>query len=200
MLRVFMLLVVALPAAWPRDAAVPPRGPLTLVVEYETAPAPESLTEMRKELSGILEKTGLQVEWKLRSEIKLGDSLNDLAVIRLRGNCRMEAMPVVFDERGPLAFAHTTDGEILPFTEVVCDRVRGLTRSAMFGGEHARGNQLLGRAMARVVAHELYHVVAGEHQHDKEGITRSSLSGRQLIADHLDFSDKAAGRMPAKSR
>ena len=198
MWRVLFITLVVLPALWPRDRVSSPKGPLTLVVEYETPPAEESLTEMRRELSGILEKTGLQIEWKLRSEIKLGDSLSDLAVIRLRGNCRMEAMPIVFDERGPLAFAHTADGEILPFTEVVCDRVRGLTRAAMFGGEHARGNQLLGRAMARVVAHELYHVVAGA-QHDAEGITRASLSGRQLIDDRLGFSEKAIGRLSAKS-
>lgn len=189
-----LLLLIAAGVAPGRDVRT-----VTLVVDYNTAPAAESLAEMQRELSGILEKTGLQVQWKLRSEIKLGDSLSDLAIIRLRGSCRMEAMPIVFDERGPMAFAHTSDGEILPFTEVVCDRLRGVTRAALFGGEHARANQLLGRAMARVVAHELYHVVAGP-RHDNEGITRATLSGRQLIAEHLDFSSKALSRLPAKSR
>lgn len=36
----------------------------------------------------------------------------------------MEPVPYRYDERGPLAFTHSVDGEILPFSEVACDKVR----------------------------------------------------------------------------
>ena len=176
----------------------PAPSSLTLVIEYETPPSPASIAEMRQELKFLLSETPVRVDWRLRSEISSGLEIADLAVIRFRGNCRMETMPVVFDERGPLAFTHTSDGEILPFSEVLCDRVRVLARSAMFGGDFARQDQLLGRALARVIAHELYHMVGQNHGHGKEGVARHSLTGSQLIADRFALQPRDAARMGRK--
>lgn len=202
MLRALTLSTLAALAAWSYDlpSSPTPRAPITLVLEYETTPAVESLAEMRREMDSILKGTGIRVDWKLRSEMKLGEDVADLALVRLRGNCRMEAMPVVFDERGPLAFAHTSDGEILPFTDVVCDRVRVLTKSAMTGADVSRANLLLGRALARVVAHELYHIVTGSQHHDDEGVTRHALSGKQLISGKLTFSRKTTALFTQQPR
>jgi hypothetical protein len=101
----------------------------------------------------------------------------------------MDSFPALLDERGPLAFTFTTDGRILPFGEVKCDRLRDSIKTAMSGADYKQGNQLLGRAMGRVLAHELYHMLAQSKGHAKGGVARESLSARQLIAEQLDFSD-----------
>lgn len=162
-------------------------GPLTLVVDYESPPAAASMAAMQKELDRLLQASPLRIDWKLRDDLRAGESVNDLAVVRFRGSCRMETMPIVFDERGPLAFTHTADGEILPFTEVFCDNVRTAARSAMWAGEVARGDELLGRAMARVVAHEVFHMLTKSHDHSEDGVFKKRLSGAQLIAERFDF-------------
>lgn len=162
-------------------------APLTLVVQYENQPPAESLVEMRRELNTLLQKSSIQVEWRLREEMKEGTEVSDLVLVKFRGNCRMQTEPVLLDERGPLAFTHTTDGEVLPFSEVLCDKVRVAARSAMHGGQIARGNTLMGRAMARVLAHEIYHIAGNTKGHTKEGVSKRSLTGAQLIADRIDF-------------
>jgi len=46
--------------------------------------------------------------------------------------------PVYLDERGPMAFTHTSDGEVLPFSEVLCDRVGVAAQSAMANPRRCR--------------------------------------------------------------
>ena len=96
-------------------------------------------------------------------------------------------MPLLYDERGPLAFTHSTDGEVLPFSMVSCDRVRHSVESAMWGGDRARADLLLGRALGRVLAHELVHIVAKSSKHGVKGVAKTALSGGQLIADRLEL-------------
>ncbi|HUP90599.1 MAG TPA: hypothetical protein VM100_14720 [Longimicrobiales bacterium] len=90
---------------------------------------------------------------------------------------------------GALAFAHSSDGRILPFIEVKCDRVRNHARAAFWGPDASRSEYLYGRALARVVAHELYHVLTGRKEHTPAGLTRKSLSGMELICDSCDSMD-----------
>jgi hypothetical protein len=58
----------------------------------------------------------------------------------------------------------------------------------MFGGDYARADLLVGRALGRVVAHELVHMLTKSGQHAREGVQKAALSGRQLIAASLPLS------------
>jgi hypothetical protein len=163
--------------------------PITLVIQSENPIDPRAFQEMQREMNRLMAKSERRVEFKDRQEIQPGVDLADLTVVRFRGNCRMAIEPVYLDERGPLAFAHTVDGEVLPFAEVLCDRVRKAARSAMHGGDFAKGQELMGRAMARVLAHELWHVKTNSTGHQKTGVARHALSGKQLIGEELEFED-----------
>ena len=59
----------------------------------------------------------------------------------------------------------------------------------MFGGDYAKGDVLVGRALGRVVAHELVHMLTKSETHAKEGVEKAALSGRQLIAASLPLSE-----------
>ncbi len=163
--------------------------PVTLVVQSENPIDPRAFEEMQREMNRLMSKTAQRVEFKERRDIQAGVDVADLTVVRFRGICRMAIEPVYLDERGPLAFAHVADGEVLPFAEVLCDRVRQAARSAMHGGDFAKGQELMGRAMARVLAHELWHVKTNSTSHQKTGVARHALSGKQLIGERLDFED-----------
>ena len=58
----------------------------------------------------------------------------------------------------------------------------------MSGLDYARGDLLIGRAMGRVVAHELVHTLAKSGQHGFEGVQKPALSGKQLIGASLPLS------------
>ena len=174
-------------------------NPITLVVSSERPLAPEAMKELQAEMANLLKQANRPVEWRTLGEMGLGVSVSDLVMVKFRGNCRMELSPMLLDERGPLAFTHTTDGEVLPFSEVSCDKVKVAARSAMHGGQVASGDMLLGRALARVLAHEIWHMTSNTGKHSKTGVAKSSLSGAQLIAEKIEFEDHDAHQLTRKT-
>jgi hypothetical protein len=49
--------------------------------------------------------------------------------------------------------------------------------------------------MARLLAHEFYHVLAQTGDHTQAGICKASFSRADLLADHFDFDDVALERL-----
>jgi hypothetical protein len=52
-----------------------------------------------------------------------------------------------------------------------------------------------GRALARVLSHELYHVLARTTGHAREGVAKPSLAGADLSSAYLAFAPEDADRM-----
>jgi len=196
--RFLLTLCFAAGVAWGFEGLPSLHAPITLVVDSEKPIAAEALRELQNELNHLLKPGGRSVEWKQLSEMKAGAEVSDLIVVRFRGSCRMETMPALLDERGPLALTHTADGDVLPFSEVLCDRVKAAARSAMHGGQVPDGNKLMGRAMARVLAHEVWHITANTQKHGKDGVAQRGLTGAQLISDKFEFNEADAAAFTRK--
>lgn len=160
---------------------------ITILLQFENKHSDQSVEEMKREMSAIMKDTGLALDFRSLKDFNPNEAVTDLVVVKFSGTCQMDTMPLLFDERGPLAFTHSTDGAVLPFSEVACDRVRHSVESAMWSGDHARADFLLGRALGRVLAHELVHIVAKSSKHGVKGIAKTALSGGQLIADRLEL-------------
>lgn len=179
--------VIALFALVALASAADSRPPVTLVMQFEGVHSDSAVTEMKQELAAIMKDAGLSFDYRLRSELNESESPADIIVVKFKGNCSMHAMPLVFDERGPLALTHTVDGEILPFSEIACDRLRVSLRSALWGEDWKHADRLLGRALGRVLAHEIYHMFAKTHRHSAKGVAQRALTAKQLIAPNLTF-------------
>jgi hypothetical protein len=169
--------------------------PLTIVFRFDGPYSEKSLLEMKRELGTILQGSGIQINWRAQSDVAVTDSFPNLVVVKFRGKCRMEPVPYLYDERGPLAFTYSTDGAVLPFSEIECDKVRSSLHTAMFGGDYKRSDLLFGRALARVLAHELYHVLTKTHSHAGQGVAEKSLSGAQLISERLQLNQAELDKM-----
>lgn len=109
----------------------------------------------------------------------------------------MERLIPFMDERGPLAWTHSTNGEILPFAEVACDRVANAVASALWGEERKQADKFLGRAIGRVLAHEIYHILGKTHEHNEDGsLAKELISAKQLISDkRITFDVRDLNRM-----
>ena len=175
-------------------------APLTVVLDTEQPLPAQTMAAMRHEMDRLVGGSRVRIEWKMRGDVKTGESHSDLVLVKFHGDCRMESGPVLFDERGPMAFTYSSDGDILPFSEVSCERVRGAARSAMTAGDAMRGDLLMGRALARVVAHEMYHMVSRDEKHSAQGVLRKGLSGAQLIAEQFRFTEEDLRRLDSKAR
>ena len=69
---------------------------------------------------------------------------------------------------------------MLPMIKVDCDRVAAYLWPAMTGRKGSSGDIAFGRALARVVAHELYHCLTGTAKHTRSALFRADISAKRI--------------------
>jgi len=144
---------------------------------------------LKVELQRLLTPAGVNVFWRDNSSEQPQDDVERLVVGKFEGSCDVENVVQPPSADSATAYAETvvSNGKIIPYFTVDCARIlRALTPTFRPMSVPMRQG-LLGRAVARVMAHEIYHVLAATSVHEKTGVTKSSLSAEDLIADKLDF-------------
>jgi hypothetical protein len=160
-------------------------SPVTLVLQFDQPYSTESLAVMEREVASIVSESGIRVDWRLLTDLHSSDSFETLVVVHFHGACNMEPASSSIDQRTYYGFTYISDGSVLPFSEVECDKISNSIRTAMSKQQWRERDSILGRALGRVVAHELFHMLAKSQHHADEGVTRSALSPAQLISDKL---------------
>jgi hypothetical protein len=196
--RFFLVAVFAIRSLYAANPGAGDFARVAVVLDFEQQ-NPEKLRQslevirsMQVETASVLRDSGLTIDWATMDESSRRQDFGEVVVFKMRGKCAMDSFPLLPDELGlPLAVTHSSDGEILSFGAIDCDRVRNSLKRTMTGRDYARGDTLLGRALGRVMAHEMYHMLARSIAHASEGVTRECLSARELVRDRLMLSDKS---------
>ena len=170
---------------------------ITIVLDFQGPRSEQSVAEMKREFAGIMKDTAVRFDFRSRSQASQ-EALSDLVMVRFKGKCVLDPVGYLYDERGPMAFTYSTDGAVQPFSEVACDKVTSAVRSAMSGGDFANADVLLGRALGRVLAHEVVHMLSKSGAHGHTGVAKTALSGSQLIAPELRLEPQDVARLHAR--
>jgi len=170
---------------------------LTVLLSVDGKASPAALAELKSELNVIMKDTGRNLDIRLREQSPPHENFEDVVLVRLKGTCKMERLSPFMDERGPLAWTHSTDGVILPFAEVACDRIASAVAGALWSQERKHADRLLGRALGRVLAHELYHILGKTHEHNPDGsLAKEAISAKRLISQEpFSFDVRDLNRM-----
>jgi hypothetical protein len=164
---------------------------IAVFLDFESASSSATISEMENEITAIMRPSGLQFEWHMLRDRQSGNSYSDLVVLTFKGVCEEEEP--LMNELGPvgrgapLAFTHISEGKILPFSEVQCDTIRKYIAPNLSSYRPQERDGILGRALGRVVAHELYHIVASTTAHASDGIQRSFHTPKELTARQFHF-------------
>lgn len=166
---------------------------VTVLLEFEQQQYSSiALRSMQAETQSVLLDSGVKLAWSVTDRAAGSSGEGGGLVFRMKGKCAMDLFPALPDELGvPLAMAHSSDGTVLPFGQVDCDRVRRSVRTALRPGDAGGAEPLLGRALGRVLAHEIYHMLARSHEHHRGGIARERLSPRDLTRDRFTLSEES---------
>jgi hypothetical protein len=167
---------------------------VTVVFDFDGPHSDRSVEQMKRETEDIFKTAGLHLEWRPRAAAAHGPYEN-LVVVHFKGKCILEPVPILYDERGPFAFTYNSDGAVLPFSEVECDHVTASVQTAMSIDDHARPDYLMGRALGRVVAHELVHILTKSGSHAHDGVAQPALSGHDLIGPPLRLTRQDIDRL-----
>jgi hypothetical protein len=187
LLAAFCLVHVGVGCLW-ASSEDQPENPLVVYLSGSTQPQ-RSLDYMKLELGRLMRTAGYRVEW---SDSR---SFTDapLIVVKLRGTCEIGEGQAA--KSGPLASTSTVDGRILPFSSVDCDSLTQLLASQLASQPRARRDFLYGRAMARVLAHELYHVLLDTPGHSRDGVARAAFNIADLLGEHFEFEQTTLSRL-----
>lgn len=152
----------------------------------------EILGEMRLELAQLFAPANLGFVWRTMDSRMYGETYPQIVVVRLHGACRVDAADLLiephwFRNGKSLGSAFVEDGRILPFAQLDCDRVVMCIRTELMGRNQQSRERIYGRALARVLAHELYHILLGTQAHAKTGIAKSVHTREDLICDSFEF-------------
>ena len=159
---------------------------LTVFLDFESAHSARSVAEMKVETEKLLAASGVSIGWRTVDGFRLGESFPKIAVIKLSGQCTLTSFqPAVPENDTRLGFTYRTDGAIIPFGEVECNEIRATLSAAHLAAAGDTGDALLGRAMGRVLAHELFHMLSGSAAHSKQGLMQKYLSAAKLVGDRM---------------
>lgn len=158
---------------------------VTIILQFDSQHSERSVGEMKHELQSVMRSSGVELSWRRADELSASDSFPSVVVVTFHGSCEMKPLaPPLPSEPVALAYSHVSNGKVIPFADVECDRVRSSLVS-----EHTAlgpgGDLLFGRALGRVLAHELHHIINQTRAHTHQGVSRKSLSARDLIADRI---------------
>jgi hypothetical protein len=172
-----------------------PQPSVAVFMDFDSKPEDASVEVMKKEADDLLKSAGIALDWKMLSDHGTVTSPG-LVVVKFRGHCKVEAWSQPGEDELPagtqtLGFTRVTNGHVLPFSEVECDQIRKALSYVAPGSTPMERQRAFGLAMGRVVAHELYHILARTTSHAEEGLAKATQSLRDLVtAPAMAFQEK----------
>ena len=175
---------------------LPSRTVLTVILKGTKPPAP-ILKSLEREAQSAIEPSGVQMDWR-SEDLGGADVGGEVAIIQFRGNCgaaRMYHGATAVSDSEPLGQTHVADGKVLPFADVLCDAVHRLIDQGLQGTVASQREEMMGRALGRVLAHELYHILARTTDHASHGLTRPEQSRGELLSPVSSFEGASEHRI-----
>lgn len=160
-------------------------APVAVYTKFQQQPPPGVLAALKDETSAILARLGVQVEWRSMDRVQPNEVWVEVAVVTFKGACDdAVAIPTAFQSRS-LGWTHISDGEVLPFAEVDCGLVRSFLAPQLTAMARKDSHRRYARALGRVVAHELYHILGRSQHHSLHGVDQPAYRAQDLLSDRF---------------
>ena len=184
-------------AVWPAlggELNIPP-APVALYTEFQQPPPKAVLDALEDEVQNIMAPAGFQLDWRSLAGVKGNEVTAELAVVKFKGRCDVANLSPHAAQPGALGWTHVSDGVVLPFSDVDCGRIRAFLQLGLLGVPSKIREEVFGRAVGRVLAHELYHIFAKTTHHGVDGIAKPAYSVRDLLSDDFIFEERESNEL-----
>jgi hypothetical protein len=186
---VIALMSAALPA-FSAERLAPP--PVALYTSFQQLPSQAVVEAIEDEVETIMGPLGMHFEWRSLAASRGNEVSSELAVITFKGRCDTVGLMPHGGQPGALGWTHVSDGVILPFSDIDCDRIRVFLQRELLFRRAENRDDAFGRAIGRVLAHELYHIFAQTAHHAPDGVAKSAYTVQELLSDEFQFDERDA--------
>jgi len=160
---------------------------IAVYTQFQHQPPAGVVTSLEHEVETILAPLGFELQWRSLDAVHGNEVSQQLAVVKFKGTCDAQSFPVIPFHSGGLGWTHVSDGEILPFMDVDCDHIRGFVRHPLSATAPPERDEMLGRALARVVVHELYHILARTARHGSGPADHRAYTVQELTEERFEL-------------
>ncbi len=179
----FLLLLAALPVfSAEQDYSV---LPVALYTGFQHDPPAIVAHAIREEVDTILSPVGVKLQWRDLGKAGTGEMWIRLAVFRFIGTCDTTDLSVYPPYPFVLGDTHIADGIVIPFGDVYCNAIRAVLAHDLGSVQPEARDAVFGRAVGRVLAHELYHVFAKTRHHGSRGVAEPLYSAQTMMANEF---------------
>jgi hypothetical protein len=175
---------------------LPAQDPVVVMLQFDEAPALEVVNSLHEELEALFEAADIRLDLRHIQKRPLRKRHERAAVVHFSKGC----VPPIMIRRGEfavktLAHVHQAGNRVLDLVEVNCRNVSDYLSTAMTTSHLGRLNQLYGRGLARVVAHELLHWMLNERNHTKSRLFCRHVQAQDLIAEGVTLGHGEIARL-----
>jgi hypothetical protein len=163
---------------------------ITVYTQFEHPYSATAIDVMQHELGEIMSPLGLDFTWRDLNQSHGNEVSVELVVVTFKGNCDLSGESNPYGETGALGWTHMSDGAILPFSDIDCDKIRRFIGSEVRSLEARDRDIAYGRAIGRVLAHELYHVFTNTTKHASWGVAKAFYTSKDLVSEKFRFQEK----------
>jgi hypothetical protein len=176
-----------------------PRPNLTIAMQFDQPLSLASLHEMKSEFERIMLPAVPRIEWRMLDDVTGNETFNEVVVVRFNGSCEADGLRADLVKSRYLGTTNEQGGEVLPFSRIDCQAILWLLsrQSSVSSGSAFDIQFLVGRAMGRVLAHEVYHAVLKTSDHASHGIAKSKFTPAELLGANLTFEPEQIERLNA---
>jgi len=140
------------------------------------------LDEIKSELGSLMEPSGYQLHWR-GAEPTAQSFEGGLIVLEIRGSCDRKSASLRRPGVVQLGSSAVADGKVLPFSWADCGAVSLFLEPWLTHMQKQQRRVVMGKAMARVIAHEFYHVLGRTLIHTRSGLSKSRLEPNDLLRE-----------------
>ena len=169
--------------------------PIGILFDFANQPEPAVVDLMKSEIRAILAPAQLDLTFQRLGQSGATQAFRKIVIVRFQGSCesRLDTTGSILDapaiDLPALGETDVSAGHVLPFVHVYCNEVRGFVPRV----SRIPYAQMYGRALGRVVAHELYHALLSTRDHTRTGVARFTQTARDLTRDKLPLDPLSIG-------
>jgi cytochrome c553 len=160
-------------------------GSVAIYTQFQHQPAKAVLNAIQTEASSLMSPAGLHLTWK--SLPSTGSEVSSaIAVVSFQGRCSAAVLPPQPGLELRLGWSHVSDGAVLPFAGIDCDTILGFVGRRLNTMPSAGRDEVFGKAIGRVLAHEFDHMFAESAEHGARDMDRPEYSADELLSPSLN--------------
>lgn len=162
---------------------------VAIVLNTEFPLSPMTERAMREELGRLLRPAGIRPVVHHDSHLLDLGTAGEVIWVRCRGCSEIPAGKAVSRPAGPLGWVRCVDEEMQPFITLDCPLVAAHLREILVTPQQFSAKPQMGRALARVLVHELMHYLTRSRLHLGSRLFREDMDPQTLLEPGVVLED-----------